>query len=239
LLALFFPILGPSVDLLLSYSLIIRKARQADLPAWLISRMIMNNMVGIGVGFLPIIGDIILAIYKANSRNAMLLEEFLRVRGEEFVRMRGVEDVNGREKGTGDGEGWFKSLMKRARKAGVSPKDAEQVKPGAGMTSDEMEQTDTTRLAGSTSSTTGLSTRQKVTDASAPNHNIAKEKSRKMPTINSAQEHESVSTASDSSLKQKTRSGKFNLFGPSKKETEENRAEAGRTNGSLFVENVD
>ena len=53
----------------------------------------MVNMVSIGVGFLPIVGDIILAIYKVNSRNVMLLEGFLRVRGEEFVRMREVEVV--------------------------------------------------------------------------------------------------------------------------------------------------
>jgi hypothetical protein len=233
LLALFFPILGPSIDLLLAYSLIIRKARQADLPAWLISRMVMNNMVGIGVGFLPIVGDIVLAIYKANSRNAMLLEEFLRVRGEEFVRMRGVEDVNGREKGAEDGEGWFKSLMRRARRAGVSPKDAEQVKPGAGMTSDELEPT---RLAGSTSSATGPSTTQKVTSR---NRNIAKEKSGEMPTNTSADEHESASSSSDSSSKRRTRSGKFTLFGPLKKETGENRVEAGRPKGSLFIEHID
>ncbi len=201
----------------------------------------MNNMVGIGVGFLPIVGDIVLAIYKANSRNAMLLEEFLRVRGEEFVRMRGVEDVNGKERGVEeDGEGWFKSLMRRAKRSGVSPKDAEQVKPGAGMTSDEMKQT------GSTSSATGLSTTQKVTannttDASPPKHSITKGKFVKMPTINSAHEHESESTSSASSLKQKhrSRSGKFNLFGPSNKETEENRAEVGRPKGSSFVEHVD
>jgi len=95
------------------------------------------------------------------------------------------------------------------------------------------------RLAGSTSSAIGLSTTQKVTDSSPPNHNIAKEKAEKMPTITSTHEHESVSTSSDSSLKQKTRSGKFNLFGPLKKETGNNRAEAGRLKGSLFVENVD
>ena len=163
----------------------------------------------------------------------MLLEEFLRVRGEEFVRMRGVEDVNDRGKGTEDDEGWFKGLMRRAKRAGVSPKDAEQVKPGAGMTSDEMEPT---RSAGSTSSATGPSTTQKVT---SPNRNIAKEKSGKMPTITGADEHESASTSSDSSSKQRTRSGKFTLFGPLKKETEGNRAEAGRPKGSLFVENMD
>jgi len=95
----------------------------------------------------------------------MLLEGFLRVRGEEFVRMREAEDRNGREKGTEDGEGWFKSFMRRVRRTAVSPKDAE-VRPGAGMTSDGSEQTDTTRLAGSTSSAIGLSTTQKVTDAS-------------------------------------------------------------------------
>jgi len=37
--------------------------------------------------FIPIAGDVILGMYKANSRNAALLEEFLRIRGEEFLKI--------------------------------------------------------------------------------------------------------------------------------------------------------
>ena len=46
----------------------------------------MNNAVSAAVGFIPIIGDVVLASFKANSRNAALLEEFLRIRGEEYLK---------------------------------------------------------------------------------------------------------------------------------------------------------
>lgn len=48
--------------------------------------MIANNTISAGVGFIPVVGDIILATFKANSRNAALLEEFLRLRGAEFLK---------------------------------------------------------------------------------------------------------------------------------------------------------
>lgn len=50
--------------------------------------MLMNNAVSVSVGLIPIAGDIILATFKANSRNAALLEEFLRIRGEEFIKLK-------------------------------------------------------------------------------------------------------------------------------------------------------
>ena len=49
--------------------------------------MLFNNAVSAGVGFVPIIGDIVLAAFKANSRNAALLEEFLRIRGVEALKI--------------------------------------------------------------------------------------------------------------------------------------------------------
>lgn len=41
--------------------------------------------ISAGVGFIPLAGDIALAIFKANSRNCKLLEEYLRVLGEEHM----------------------------------------------------------------------------------------------------------------------------------------------------------
>ena len=48
--------------------------------------MLLNNAISAAVGFVPIVGDVVLAAFKANSRNAALLEEFLRIRGEEFLK---------------------------------------------------------------------------------------------------------------------------------------------------------
>ncbi|KAG5638102.1 hypothetical protein H0H81_001780 [Sphagnurus paluster] len=83
------PVLGDAADIVINYLLVVRKARQADIPSWLLQRMLFHNAVSAGVGFVPIVGDVILAVYKANSRNAALLEEFLRIRGEEFLRLQG------------------------------------------------------------------------------------------------------------------------------------------------------
>ncbi|KAJ1307991.1 hypothetical protein OPQ81_002064 [Rhizoctonia solani] len=77
---------GDVADAALNYLLVVRKARQAEIPGWLLRKMLTNNAVSAGVGLIPIVGDVVLAAYKANSRNAALLEEFLRIRGEEFLK---------------------------------------------------------------------------------------------------------------------------------------------------------
>ncbi|TEB34625.1 hypothetical protein FA13DRAFT_1570860, partial [Coprinellus micaceus] len=103
------PIVGDITDASLNYFLVVRKARQADLPNWLVSRMMFNNAISLAVSFVPFAGDVVMAVFKANSRNAALLEEFLRIRGEEYLKLH-PEEVE----------------------------DAEQVKPGAGFKPGEM-----------------------------------------------------------------------------------------------------
>ncbi|EJF64979.1 hypothetical protein DICSQDRAFT_100518 [Dichomitus squalens LYAD-421 SS1] len=76
---------GDAADAALNYLLVVRKAKQAEIPGWLLSKMLVNNAISIGVGVVPIVGDIVLAMFKANSRNAALLEEYLRLRGEEYL----------------------------------------------------------------------------------------------------------------------------------------------------------
>jgi len=110
------PAAGNVADATLNYYLVIRKARQAELPSWLVRRMLVNNAVAILSGLVPVAGDVIMAVFKTNSRNAALLEEFLRIRGEEFLKLKA-------EKEQGKGKS-------------VPGKDAQQVKPGAGMSDD-------------------------------------------------------------------------------------------------------
>ncbi|KAL4401390.1 hypothetical protein ACI68E_001029 [Malassezia pachydermatis] len=77
------PFVGDAVDALLSYNLIVKKAKQIDdIPKELVNRMVANNVVSAGVGMIPLVGDVILASYKTNSRNANLLEDYLRKRAE-------------------------------------------------------------------------------------------------------------------------------------------------------------
>jgi len=80
------PMAGDVVDATLNYTLVVKKAKQAEIPDWLVRRMLLNNLISAGVGFVPFAGDVILATYKANSRNAALLEEYLRIRGDEYLK---------------------------------------------------------------------------------------------------------------------------------------------------------
>ena len=57
---------------LLNYTLVYRPAKKLELPSDLQHRMLFNNAVSAGVGFIPLAGDVFLAAWKANSRNAHL-----------------------------------------------------------------------------------------------------------------------------------------------------------------------
>ena len=56
--------------------------------------MVGNQAVGTVIGLVPLVGDIGIAVYKTNFRNAALLEGYLRIRGEEFLKAQSdrVED---------------------------------------------------------------------------------------------------------------------------------------------------
>ncbi|KAJ2916599.1 hypothetical protein MD484_g3811, partial [Candolleomyces efflorescens] len=92
--------------------------------------MMLNNAVSLAVSFVPFVGDVILAVFKANSRNAALLEEFLRLRGEEYLRLHPESEVTEATPSRKKSGGWFKS---KKGQAGLTKKDAEQVKPGSGL----------------------------------------------------------------------------------------------------------
>ena len=56
--------------------------------------MVGNQVIATAIGFVPLAGDIGIAIFKTNFRNAALLEEYLRIRGEEFLKAQAdrIED---------------------------------------------------------------------------------------------------------------------------------------------------
>lgn len=129
------PLAGDVADASLNYLLIVHPARKTEIPPWLLKRMLLNNAVSAGVGFVPVVGDVILAAFKANSRNVALLEEFLRIRGEEFIKMggKGGDDSAGPQK-----QRWW--TWNPIKSGGLSKADHEQVKPGAGMTALELKE---------------------------------------------------------------------------------------------------
>ena len=56
--------------------------------------MVGNQFIATGIGLVPVVGDVGIAMFKTNFRNAALLEEYLRIRGEEFLKAQAdrVED---------------------------------------------------------------------------------------------------------------------------------------------------
>jgi hypothetical protein len=48
--------------------------------------MIGNQALATVIGLVPVAGDVGIAVFKTNFRNAALLEEYLRIRGEEFLK---------------------------------------------------------------------------------------------------------------------------------------------------------
>ncbi|KAG7566884.1 hypothetical protein FFLO_01385 [Filobasidium floriforme] len=117
---------GDVVNAILNYLLVIRLAKRAEIPGWLLHQMLLNNAVSAGVGVVPLVGDLVVAVYKANSRNAHLLEEYLAVRGQEYLASQGAtlptNSVAGVQPGITQGE----------------PNLQSEYKPGAGMVAGEI-----------------------------------------------------------------------------------------------------
>ncbi|KAI1640929.1 hypothetical protein F4809DRAFT_289977 [Biscogniauxia mediterranea] len=92
-----FPVAGDFVDALLALA-VVRTAKQVEggLPFSLKLCMYFWVLVDLIVGFIPFLGDILDAIVLANTRNAKLLEDHLRVKGKKNLRQSGlpVPDVD-------------------------------------------------------------------------------------------------------------------------------------------------
>jgi hypothetical protein len=86
----FIPVVGDALDLMLSYMLVKACDKvKPPLPASVRIKMRMNIAIDFIVGLVPFIGDFADAIYKCNTRNAVLLEKELRERGEK--KLKGVK----------------------------------------------------------------------------------------------------------------------------------------------------
>ncbi|KAI8973570.1 hypothetical protein BDF20DRAFT_790702, partial [Mycotypha africana] len=72
----FIPVVGDFIGVLLSLQLVYM-CMQANLPKELVSRMILNVAIDFMVGFVPGIGDVLDVLYKCNTKNALLFENYL------------------------------------------------------------------------------------------------------------------------------------------------------------------
>lgn len=58
-----------------------------------LNKMYLNLILDFAIGLVPILGDIADAMYKCNTRNAILLEEYLRKRGQLTLKRQGAHNV--------------------------------------------------------------------------------------------------------------------------------------------------
>ncbi|KAH9986245.1 hypothetical protein BJV77DRAFT_933829, partial [Russula vinacea] len=71
------PIVGDALTPALGYVFVVHQARKAKIPRALTRRMILNLAISTTIGLMPGAGAILLASYRANVRNARLLENSL------------------------------------------------------------------------------------------------------------------------------------------------------------------
>lgn len=86
------PAIGDVLDALMAL-ILVKKCTKIDdgLPMAILSRMLFNIMVDFAIGLVPFVGDLIDAAYKANIRNAWLLELYL-VNKYDEMNKRGITD---------------------------------------------------------------------------------------------------------------------------------------------------
>lgn len=84
-----FPVIGDAIDLFLAY-LVVKNCAKIDggLPPSLQYRMYFNIILDFGIGLVPFVGDIVDAIFRANTRNAWILEEYLIKKAEAEQQIR-------------------------------------------------------------------------------------------------------------------------------------------------------
>ena len=85
--------LGDVFDVLMAL-MVFRACTQAELPAALRSRMLFNIVLDFAIGLVPILGDIGDAFFRCNTRNAALLYNHLKARGQ--ARIEADEKTIGR-----------------------------------------------------------------------------------------------------------------------------------------------
>lgn len=73
--------------------MVLRTCEQIEggLPADVKSKMFFNIVVDFAVGLVPFIGDLADAVFRANTKNAVLLEKHLRQKGAKALKAQGRE----------------------------------------------------------------------------------------------------------------------------------------------------
>lgn len=84
------PGIGDIIDAFMAI-MVLRTCQQVEggLPAEVTLKMYFNIIIDFGIGLMPVIGDIADAAWKANTRNAVVLEKYLRQKGAMALKAQG------------------------------------------------------------------------------------------------------------------------------------------------------
>ena len=83
--------IGDVLDMLMAL-LVLRTCTSIDggLPTSIKAKMIFNIGLDFAVGLVPLLGDLADAVFRANTRNAVILERYLREKGKRNLRASGA-----------------------------------------------------------------------------------------------------------------------------------------------------
>ncbi|KAF8644744.1 hypothetical protein AX16_008299 [Volvariella volvacea WC 439] len=139
------PVIGDLTDFTLNHKLVVKKAEKGlEIPGWLVRKMVVINVCSAVVGSVPFVGDVIVGIWKANSRNVAMLEEYLRLRGEEYLKLRNeglsAEEIlaipvnkEGKPTEAGAGAGADNGASTTGLHNAGKRRDKKQLRPGHGL----------------------------------------------------------------------------------------------------------
>ncbi|KAH0559837.1 hypothetical protein GP486_003646 [Trichoglossum hirsutum] len=88
------PAIGDVIDMLMALMVINTcETVEGGLDSSVLYKMYLNLILDFAIGLVPFLGDIADAMYKCNTRNAVLLEEFLRKRGQVALKRQGAHNI--------------------------------------------------------------------------------------------------------------------------------------------------
>lgn len=115
------PVIGDCINIYMALQLV-RLAQKIDggLPVTEQSKMMTNVFIDFAMGIIPVVGIVAGALYRANSRNALILQHYLRKKAENNVQ-QGLFLL---DPAAQSGKGWFHFGKKN--KAPVATQDSVQ-----------------------------------------------------------------------------------------------------------------
>jgi len=84
------PAVGDVIDAFMAV-MVLRTCQQVEggLPSGIKSKMYVNIVLDFGIGLVPILGDVADALFRANTKNAVILEQYLREKGAKALKAQG------------------------------------------------------------------------------------------------------------------------------------------------------